>query len=417
MTAFRRALHIDVIGGAAGDMLLAALLDAGAPQDRVFAAIEAVVPGRFAVATETVRRGGIRALWLRVEPGPAAGPPAHISDELVPRPLAELLEALDRAALDDAVRTMARAVLERLGDAEARVHAVEPGGIDLHELGDDDTLLDVVGIAAAIHALNVGPITVSPVPLGAGHLEGRHAHGPVPLPAPVTLELLRGFAVSDGGVGETVTPTAAAVFAALGSPVGGIPAMTLDATGYGAGTRDPADRPNVVRVLLGAGSDAIDEESDDLIGRDLLVLEANLDDLTPELVADAAGALGAAGALDVWTTSVNMKKGRLGVTLSALCEPEGEARLTRTFFEATSTFGLRILPVRRAELRRRMVSVPMPEGSVRVKVGLLGSRVITAKPEHDDVAALARLSGRPVRQVHEEATAVARALVLEQVDG
>jgi uncharacterized protein (DUF111 family) len=275
----------------------------------------------------------------------------------------------------------------------------------------------VVGIAAAIHALDVGSVTVSPVPLGAGRLESRPPHGAVPLPAPVTLELLRGFAVTEGGVGETVTPTAAAVFAALGSPAGGIPAMTLHATGYGGGTRDPADRPNVVRVLLGTASDTTDEQPDDLVVRDLLVLAANLDDLTPELVADAAAALAAAGALDVWTTSVSMKKGRLGVTLSALCEPSGEARLTRTFFEATSTFGLRILPVRRAELRRRVVSVPMGEGSVRVKVGILGSRVITAKPEHDDVAELARLSGRPVRQVHEEATAAARALVLDQVDG
>jgi uncharacterized protein (DUF111 family) len=188
--------------------------------------------------------------------------------------------------------------------------------------------------------------------------------------------------------------------------------MIIEAIGYGAGTRDPADRPNVVRVVLGseASVSTIVNPSthDDLAVRDLVVMEANLDDLTPELIADAVQALLSAGALDAWTTPVQMKKGRPGLVLSALCEPEVEERLRSVFFETTSTFGVRSYHVGRAELERRTVSVDLSDGSVRVKIGLLGGRVVTTTPEHDDVASVAARAGRSVRHVYEEATAVAR---------
>jgi len=401
-----RILFVDPVGGAAGDMLLAALLDAGASEDAVRQAIEAVLPDRFVVHTDTVRRAEIRARRLRVDPGPNAD-----AARVGPRRLGDLLAVVDRAALSGSIRAAARSVLEKLAWAEARVHGVDPTEVELHQLGDDDTLLDVVGVAAALESLGIERLLVSSLPLGEGRLET------MPLPAPATLELLRGFEIRTGTPGETVTPTAAAILSALGEPAGGIPPMALESVGYGAGMRDTASIPNVVRVLVGTSSDRGPLDETGPLLRDLVVLEANLDDLTPELVADAVQALFAAGAVDAWVTPVMMKKGRPGFILSALTGLEAEAALTRVFFDNTSTFGVRASSVRRAELARRIVSVAVAEGEVRVKVGLLGSRVMTATPEHDDVVELARSAGRPVRDVYEEAAVAARALRFEAVEG
>jgi uncharacterized protein (DUF111 family) len=278
--------------------------------------------------------------------------------------------------------------------------------------------LDAVGFAAALHAGGIDRVLVSPIPLEAeGWLPPTDHHPGIPLPAPVTLELLKGFQTRTGGRGEVVTPTAAAILAALATPADGFPEMAIEATGYGAGTNDPDDRPNVVRVVIGSDvMTAADARNGNPMVRELVVLEANLDDLTPELVAEAAQALLANGALDAWTTAIAMKKGRPGVMLSALAEPDAEPRLRRVFFEATTTFGVRSHRVSRAELERKTVSVDIPDGSVRVKVGLLGGSVVSATPEHDDVVSVASRAGRPVRHVYEEAAAAARTAWLNPVD-
>ncbi len=407
-----RLLYVDVVGGAAGDMLLAALLDAGADLEEVRSAVNAVLPGRFEFDTEVVRRSGIRARLLRIKAVETAGQ----TESVEPRPFGELVEALEAAPLREAVASRARLVLDLLGAAEAHVHGIDLAELLVHELGDDDTLLDLVGVAAALESLAVDRLLVSTIPIGAMEAEGHHAHGVVPIPSMVTLELLRGFAVRGAGVGETVTPTGAAVLAALGTPADTFPEMRIEATGYGAGNDDPQGYPNVVRVVLGEEA-AQPLEEGGLVERDLLVIEANLDDLTPELVADAASALLAAGALDVWTTPVIMKKGRPGLVLSALGEPAVATRLRIAFFETTSTFGVRSSPVRRAELERSMVTVPIGEDSVRVKIGVLGGRVMSATPEHDDVAAVARRRGLPIRLVYEEASAAARSPRLASMEG
>lgn len=385
-----RTLYIDVLGGAAGDMLLAALIDAGAPERQIFELVERVIPDQFRLRTEEVERAGLRARFLRIE---SLG-----SSE--PRSLRELLDLISGAPIAEGIRTRALAVIERLGDAEARVHGVPADEVHLDELGDPDTILDVIGVAAALDLFGVERILVSSIPLGD--------------PGPATLELLRGFRVRAAELpGETVTPTAAAIFAALGEP-GELPELDLESTGHGAGSRDPAGGPNVVRVLI--GSTAVASSSTEAIERGLVLLEANIDDLSPELVADAVQALFAAGALDAWTVPIAMKKGRLGVLLSALCEPAAEPRVLTAFFEATTTFGVRIQPIRRAELARRIANVTLGDGTVRVKIGLLGDRVMSATPEHDDVAALAGRSGRSVRDVYDEAAAAARSLKFEPAE-
>jgi uncharacterized protein (TIGR00299 family) protein len=390
-------LYVDVVGGAAGDMLLAALLDAGASRDEVSEAVSAVLGRRVACLTTEVHRRGLRALVL-------SGPGDLSTERRRPR---ELLDAVERAALEDGVRARATAVLRRLFDAESKVHGREIADLELEELGEDDTLLDVVGAAAALASLGVERVDVSAIPMPPSSNEGTHGS-----PAPVTLELLSGFALRPSVAGtdlpETVTPTAAAILSVLGRPAPEMPELVLERVGVGAGTRDPTSVANVVRVLLGTTS-----PSDG--ARVLLLLEANLDDLEPELVPDAIDALLAAGALDAWTAPIVMKRGRPAVAISALCERDTLDEVRRTFFEATTTLGVRVVEVSRPELGRRIVEIDLAEGGprIRVKLGVLDGRTLSAKPEHADVLEAARKLGRPVRSVHAQASALAYRLLEE----
>ncbi|HXN03798.1 MAG TPA: nickel pincer cofactor biosynthesis protein LarC [Candidatus Acidoferrum sp.] len=392
-----RIAYVDVVGGAAGDMLLASLLDAGAPLAAVVEAIEAVLPGRFTISVDSVHRAGLRASMLRALPTAGGSPRPEPSPG---RRARELLASIQAASLPDGVRRAAAEVILRLSEAEARVHGRDVAHLELDELGSDDTLLDVVGVAAALDALGIERLLVSSLPIAVGGtLAGSHANWP--LPPPATLELLRGFDIRGVTNGELVTPTAAALFAALAVRAPQPPPMTVEAIGYGAGTNDWDHRPNIVRVIMGTVAEIPQ-------GRQISLLEANVDDLSPQLVADAVQALREAGALDVWTTPVHMKKDRAGVLLAALCEPSSEATLAHVFFETTPTFGVRLNTIRRLELERTVRTLTLPDGSVSVKLGILNGRVMSATPEHDDVAALARRINRPVRMVHDEATAAAR---------
>jgi pyridinium-3,5-bisthiocarboxylic acid mononucleotide nickel chelatase len=391
-----RVLYVDVVGGAAGDMLLAALLDAGASPEDVADAVSAVLGRRVECSTTEVRRQGLRALALWV--------PSDLSAER--RRPRELLDAVERAPLGEGVRDRAAAVLERMFDAEAKVHGQALDELELEELGEEDTLFDVLGVAAALESLGVERIDVSPLPMPPPSNEGSHGS-----PAPVTLELLLGFALRASVAGaelpETVTPTAAAIVSALGRPSPEIPELVLERVGVGAGTRDPASVANVVRVLLGTTSPPADG------ARRLLVVEANVDDLVPELVPDAIDALLAAGAFDAWTAPIVMKHGRPAVAISALCERDTLDDVRRTFFEATTTLGVRIHEVARPELDRRIVEIDLAEGGprIRVKIGVLDGRAVNAKPEHADVVEAARKLGRPVRSVHAQASALAYRLL------
>ena len=388
-------LHVDVVGGAAGDMLLAALLDAGASRTLVSESVSAVLGRRIDCVTAEVHRHGLRALALTV--------PDLSTERRRPH---ELLDVVERASLDDGVRTRAVAVLTRLFEAEAKVHGVGVAALELEELGEDDTLLDVVGIAAALDSLRVARIEVSRIPMPPPSAAGAHGS-----PAPVALELLLGFALRPSLAGselpETVTPTAAAVFSALGRTAPEIPELDLGRVGVGAGARDPASVANVVRVLLGTVASDADG------ARRLLALDANVDDLSPELVPDAIDALLAAGALDAWTTPIVMKAGRPAVTISALCERDALSEVRRAFFEATTTLGVRVHEVARPELERRVVEVDLADGGprVRVKIGILDGRAVNAKPEHADVVEAARKLGRPVRSVHAQASTLAQRLI------
>jgi pyridinium-3,5-bisthiocarboxylic acid mononucleotide nickel chelatase len=316
------------------------------------------------------------------------------------RTWADVRALLLEADLPTPVREGALAVFERLAVAEGRVHRVSPEDVHFHEVGALDALADVVGVVAGFAHLGLGTLTASPVALGSG--SARSAHGVVPIPGPAVLELLAGIPVVAGAVpAEMCTPTGAALVAELVSAWTALPAMRVSRTGMGAGGRDPVELPNVVRLVLGEPADAAPSGP--------AVLEANIDDLDPRLWPGVLDALFAAGASDAWLTPILMKKGRPAHTLSVLCQPEAIPGVQAAVFATTSTIGLRVAPVGKVALDRTASSVEVLGGRVGVKVATAGGRVVNVSVEYEDVAALARASGLPVKEVLRAATAAAEA--------
>jgi uncharacterized protein (TIGR00299 family) protein len=386
-----RLLYVDAVAGVAGDMLLGALLHAGASEDRVRDGLGALDVG-VDVQLRMAERHGIAASRVTV---------TGSRESNVDRSWADVIEILDRASLPDRAGARARAVFGALAEAEARVHGVKPEEVRFHELGAADAIADVCGIALALEELGVDELACSPLPCPRGFVDS--AHGRLPLPAPATLELLRGAPLYGVDLDvELVTPTGAAVVAALAREYGPLPALRLEAVGYGAGERELRALPNVVRVL--AGERAGDQRG---VQDEVSLIETNLDDLSPELVPDAAERCFAAGALDVWVTAAQMKKGRPGVVLSALARPADERAVAEAILRETTTLGVRVSSVRRWELEREWRTVDVGGEPVRVKVGSLNSAVLNVAPEHDDCVAVARRTGRSVKAVWTAALAAA----------
>ncbi len=378
--------YLDCVGGLAGDMLLSALLDAGAPED-VLRAVPERLGLHVELKLERVERHGIGALHLDVLD-------AQASDH---RAWSSIREQVERADLAENVRERSLRVLARLAEVEAAIHGVSADEVHFHELGAADTLVDVVGVVTLLAELEIDRLVCSPLPLGRGVVNA--AHGALPVPAPATAALLVGVPVVGVGVdGELVTPTGASLAATLADEWGPLPAMTISAVGYGAGTSDWRERANVVRVFLGDAAETTHE---------VVVLETNLDDLLPELVPDAVAACFEAGALDVWTTPIAMKKGRPGLLFSALARPADEHVLAETILRETSALGVRVSRRHRYELEREERFVMVQGHEVRVKLGRLDGRLLNVAPEHDDCARVARLVGAPVKSIWAAALAAA----------
>lgn len=393
MTTTTSFAYFDCFAGIAGDMALGALLDAGGDVGALRAGLQRLDLGQFELEVSAVERGGIGATRVEVLAGPAG----------TARPWREVRALLGAAALAEPVRARALATFERLAEAEARVHRVPPDEVQFHEVGAVDALVDVVGTALLLHDLGVTEAWASPVATGGGRTRG--AHGPLPVPAPAVLELLRGVPLHAGGVPvELTTPTGAAILAAGVARFAELPPLRVARVGYGAGSRELDELPNVLRVILG------ERERDSGTAADGgLVLEANLDDMLPELAPWVMERLFAAGAVDVWLTPVQMKKGRPGITLSALCPPGTDARVRAVLWRETSTLGVRGVPVRKWMLERRLVEVGLLGGKVRVKLGMEGGRVVNVAPEYADCTRLADQTGRPLKEVIARAQAAALA--------
>jgi pyridinium-3,5-bisthiocarboxylic acid mononucleotide nickel chelatase len=429
-------LWLNPFSGISGDMLLGALLDLGAPTAEVRAAIESTGITGWTLTTEPVRRAGLTARRALVQ----------VDDHVPGRRAAELL-AMAKAARPAAAGELAAAAISALAEAEGRLHGVPADQVHLHELGGVDTVVDTVGVGAALHTLGVTAVWSAPLGLGAGVVN--MAHGQFPAPAPATVALLEGALVtgitapeSAGGSadgpaaetmawplpGETVTPTGAALLRAMGCRYGPMPALRVVGSGYGAGARDVPGRPNVLPVLLGepvadaapgqpqdlpagfAGQASPNGAKDGLAGQagrtggdpavveTLLVVETTVDDVTGELLGELPGLLLSAGALDVWITAGIGKKGRPAHVVTALCRPESAGPVQARMLHETGSLGARQHHVRREALPRQETEVTVQGHGIRVKLG-----PHRAKPEHDDVAATARATGLALHEVTREA--------------
>lgn len=386
--------YLDLPSGLSGDMFLGCLVDAGWPLEelRGVASRLRLPPGSWRIAAEEVRRGALRATLVNVE---TAEGDTH-------RHLAEIRAILEAADLPDMVRANALAVFARLAVAEAAVHGVTIDEVHFHEVGALDAIVDIVGVCAGLHALGIERLYAGPAPLGPGWVQS--AHGPLPTPAPATLALLAGAKAPTRpapGPGELLTPTGAALLCTLAEF--GQPPLRLERVGSGAGHKEFA-WPNIARLWLGS---ALDTASAPAEPPELVQMDTNLDDMNPELFGAVSERAFAAGALDVWLTPIQMKKGRPGVLLSILCAAEVEARLARLLLDETTTLGVRTFPIRRHTAARAFITVATDYGPVTAKVKLLDGQAVGVKPEYDDCVRLAERVGAPVRLVCDAAQAAA----------
>jgi pyridinium-3,5-bisthiocarboxylic acid mononucleotide nickel chelatase len=397
-----RLLYFDCIAGISGDMALGALVDAGADAEGIRTALAPLPLDPFSVEFDEVDAGGIRATRAVVRSGSAR----------VIRTYASIRALLDQAALRDDARALAQRIFSRLARAEAAVHGRPLEQVTFHEIGAVDSIVDIVGAAVAITMLGVDRIFCSAVPTGMGMT--RTEHGALPIPAPAVVELLRGAPLySKATPAELTTPTGAAILATVAEGFGGMPPMTIDAVGYGAGSRQ-LDFPNVLRVFVGAGAGAVPVDAD-ASSREV-VLETNVDDATPEVMSHVVERLLEAGARDAWLTPIIMKKGRPAVAISALCASERESELRDILFREAGTLGVRAEAVHKHALPRSIIHVETPHGRVRVKVGTLDGRPVTIAPEYEDCARLARETGAAVRAIQADAVAAAQR-ALDEAEG
>jgi pyridinium-3,5-bisthiocarboxylic acid mononucleotide nickel chelatase len=391
-----RVAYFDCPSGAAGDMIMASLLDAGVSPARLREELAKLALPGWTLVVREVMKGDFRATKVDVE----IDGDAHRHH----RSLRDILDILERSALEASVRERATRIFTRLADAEARVHGADRESVQFHDVGAVDAIVDVTGGVIALDLAGAQAIHVSALPVGGGLVRG--PHGRIPVPAPGTVELLRGFPVVDTGVkAELVTPTGAAILTTLAASAGKMPAMTIEAIGYGAGTMDLPGTPNVLRCFLGQTADSI--AADETV----LQVETTIDDMSPQLYETLIERVFDAGALDVFLQPVIMKRGRPGVVVTALCVPEKVGDLSRALFEESTTIGVRWSEWRRARLQREMVELTTVYGTIPFKISRLGGRIVTVTPEFADVARIAREKSLPVREVLDQARADGRRLL------
>lgn len=369
--------YLDAFSGISGDMTVGALIDAGAPAAGVLQALEGLGTGaRFSV--EKTRRGGVTASKFRVETEGAGKVHRHLS---------HILDLISRASIGERAKRDASNVFQKLGDAEAQVHGVAVEKVHFHEVGAVDSIADIVGACVALDLLGVEEVRVSAINVGSGTVKTEH--GILPVPAPATAALLMGKPIyARGPEMELTTPTGAALVATLASGFGALPPMTIDSMGYGAGDRDFKDHANVLRALIGESGHAPEATL-------VSVIEANIDDSSPQVLGYALEKLMEAGALDASLSPLQMKKNRPGSLLRVIARPEDQEKLAQTIFAETSTLGLRIQAAERRVEERRIVDVETPFGRVRMKVSGHGSFA----PEYEDCRAIAARTGTPLPQV------------------
>ena len=361
--------YFDCFSGASGDMILGALVSAGLSPDQLRSDVESLSVGGFDLEIRPISKQGFAATKVDVT----------VTEHQPHRHLHHITEIIDASRLPEPVRVRSKAVFARLAEAEAKVHGTTIEKVHFHEVGAVDAIVDVVGAVAGLHRLGLDRVVCSPIPTGSGTV--KCDHGIMPIPAPATAELLTGVPLAAcDEPGELTTPTGAAILTTLADEFGLLPAMRIECTGFGAGSRDGRGRPNVLRLIIGESESATDERDE------VVVLEANLDDATGEQLGHAFDRLFASGALDVMTTPVTMKKNRPGVVVTVIVAPPDAAACEDVLFRETGTFGVRRHLCARTKLSRSLQTVETRYGSVRVKVGARDGAVLQVSPEYEDCA-------------------------------
>ena len=380
--------YFDCFSGISGDMTLGAVVDAGCPLETLRDGLEGLeVPG-WTISAEKVWKNGMAATFVRVT----------TEDQTKHRSLSAILEILDKAPLSQSVRQNASAIFRKLGEAEASVHDVPLQKIHFHEVGAVDAIVDIVGASIGFRALGIEKFACSPLNVGGG--TAKMAHGVLPVPAPATAKLLEGKPTYSNGVPkELVTPTGAAIVAALCDSFGPQPAMSVSSIGYGAGALDLEGQPNVVRIMVGEAAEKVVPGFDE----EIAVIEANFDDMNPQIFGYFMEKALAAGALDVYTTPVQMKKNRPGTLLTLLCRPAETNALMSLVFAETTTLGARTYRAQRRTLPRETVKVQTRFGDVQVKLARVNGIIRHVAPEYEDCRKLATEKNVPLQQVISEA--------------
>jgi len=380
--------YFDCFSGISGDMTLGALVDAGCELELLRSGLQGLqIPG-WTISSEKVWKNGLSATFVRVAS----------EDQTKHRSLSTILEILDNSTLSETTRKNAAAIFRKLGEAEASVHDVPLEEIHFHEVGAIDAIVDMVGACIGFEALGIQRFACSPLNVGGG--TAKMAHGILPVPAPATAKLLQGKPTYSNGVQrELVTPTGAAIVATLCDHFGPQPAMSVSAIGYGAGSADLEGQPNVVRIMIGEAAERVVPGFDEEIS----VIEANLDDMNPQIYGYFLEKALAAGALDVYTTPVQMKKNRPGTLLTVLCKPQDSNTLISLIFAETTTFGARTYTAQRRTLPRESVNVHTQFGDVRIKLSRVNGRILHVAPEFEDCRKLAVEKNVPLQRVISDA--------------
>ncbi|OFV94059.1 MAG: TIGR00299 family protein [Acidobacteria bacterium RIFCSPLOWO2_12_FULL_54_10] len=377
--------YLDCFAGVSGDMLLAAWIGCGASQSRLEEQIQGLDIDGLRLSCEPVKRGAFAALKVTVQ-APPDQPHRHYS---------KIAEIIGNSRLSESVRKNSLDIFRRLGEAEAAVHGTSLEKVHFHEVGALDSIADIVGTCAALEMLGIDELHCSPLNVGSGTVQTQH--GLLPVPAPATAELLKGIPVYSSGPSlELVTPTGAAIVSHFAKSFGPVPPMTINNIGYGAGSNNPAGFANVLRILLGESQHAQPSMEN------LLVLEANLDDMNPQWFGYFAEKAFEAGALDVYFAPIYMKKNRPGVVLSLLCRPDQKEIFMNLFFRETTTLGIRGYEVFRRALDREFISVSTPFGDVRVKISRHNGHILHHSPEYEDCRLIAEQKNIPLREVFEQ---------------
>lgn len=380
--------YLDCSSGISGDMFLAALLDAGVDARRLLRELKKMRLGFYEFKLTRAVRGNL--VGARVD--------IRIPAQQPPRKLGDIEEMMGKTELAETVKDKALKIFRRLAEAEGKLHNLPPGEVHFHEVGAVDAIIDIVGACLGLELLEVSELVCSPLNVGGGRVEAEH--GSLPVPAPATAELLKEIPIYSTGIeGELVTPTGAAIVSTLAASFGPMPAMKVERIGYGAGEKDIPGQANVTRLFVGESVEVVKAQpgaaGDELVS----VIEANLDDMSPQLYGYFVEQALAAGALDVTCSAVQMKKNRPGLLVTVLCAPESSDALAELLFEQTTTIGLRIYEARRKVLEREFVSVETPFGEVRVKVAKREGKVLNVAPEYEDCQRLAAEKSVPLKEV------------------